>query len=287
MKYIKLFILGLLPWILGACNKEEEVALNTGDATVEFESASVTVKESVTSVNLPIVVKGEHTGKIVVYATMTEKSEGIEIDKNVIITTETLNFLEGTETLELEVGLAGISNEEIIDGRSITFEIKEVKGAKVGVNNTCTINLIENNPIEGIYVVGGVDYYSVGKLECELSMVEGSNDEVYLDFGTGDMVLVKFTDIEGVFDKCNFTIEANQKMGPSNYGDIYFRYGKVENVGEDEPIADEAKAFSGTFENKTFTFDIDPNCGFGFNCSAGWFNFYMRYQDTPLTIYKK
>lgn len=276
MKYIKLFILGLLPWILGACNKEEEVALNTGDATVEFESASVTVKESVTSVNLPIVVKGEHTGKIVVYATMTEKSEGIEIDKNVIITTETLNFLEGTETLNLEVGLVGISNDEVNEGRSVTFEIKEVNGAKVGTNNTCTVNFTENNPMEGTYVVGGVDALDAGTLTCELIMEEGRDDVAYLDFGTGTLLTVYLSDIEEPYKKCKFTIMDNSSIG-SGYSILH--------VNSD--FQTQNKNFTGTFENNTFIFNVSQDCGLGIVDSQYIYYLYLATADTPLTIYKK
>lgn len=278
MKYIKILALSLLPLSFSACS-EDEVVLNSGDATVEFENASVTIKESVTSVNLPIIVKGEHNGKIVVNATMTEKSDGIEIDKNVIITTETLNLLEGTESVNLEVVLSGVSNDEVVDGRSITFEIKEVSGAKIGTNNKCVINLTENNPMEGNYLIGGYDYFGAGALSCNLVMEEGRDDIAYLDFGAGSLLPITLTNIEEPYKKCRFTI-ANQSSIGSGLSIVQVKLtDKLYLVNGD---------FKGKFENNTFTFDIQENYGLAIvDADYNVYYMYLATSDTPLTIYKK
>lgn len=279
MKYIKILALSLLPLSFSACS-EDEVVLNSGDATVEFENASVTIKESVTSVNLPIIVKGEHNGKIVVNATMTEKSDGIEIDKNVIITTETLNLLEGTESVNLEVVLTGIADDEVNAGKNIIFEIKDVKGAKIGNNKTCKVDLIESNPMEGTYVVGGVDATGSGNPTCNLMMEEGVDDVAYLDFGFGGALKVKLNNIIEPYKKCSFTIDPAQSIGGGFTA--YFGYVEGEYINYYSN-----KGFSGKFENNTFTFDVEDMQGlFIYNPALGAY-FCMKYGNTPLTIYKK
>ena len=56
MNYLKRFAILLLPLIMIACNDDDN--LNTGTATVEFQSAEIEIKELTSSLNLPIVVKG-------------------------------------------------------------------------------------------------------------------------------------------------------------------------------------------------------------------------------------
>lgn len=284
MKYLKLFALGFLPLAFTACSDDEEV-FNSSEATVEFETASISVKENTSMLNIPILVKGEHNGKIVVNATMTDKTDGIEIDKNVIITTETLNIGKETKSVNLEVVFSGISNEEIIDGRTVTFEITNVKGANVGENKTCIVNISENNPLEGIYIVGGADAFGTGTISCNLSMVPGDKENAYLDFGMGNLITMKLTNLSDTYDKCDFSISPMQVVGVhATYGDVYFMYGMVENQGVSN---DSSKSLIGSYKDKTFTFDVPVYAGFGLLCSGGWFNFYCRTSDVPLTMYKK
>lgn len=279
MKYIKILALSLFTLAFSACS-EDEVVLNSGDATVEFENASVEIKESVPSVNLPIVVKGEHNGEIIVNATMTEKSEGIEIDKNVIITTETLNIGKDTESVNLEVSLSGIASDEVLEGRSITFEIKDVKGATIGTNSTCTVKLIENNPMEGTYVMGGVDAIGTGYITCNLTMEEGVDDVAYLDFGFGGKLKINLNNISEPYKKCNFTIAPAQSVG----GDYTAYFGFIQ---DNQLYFDPSTGFSGKFENNTFTFTIDDMCGIViYKPNVGGY-FYVKSGNTPLTIYKK
>ncbi|WP_229104189.1 hypothetical protein [Bacteroides salyersiae] len=63
MNYLKRFAILLLPLIMIACNDDDN--LNTGTATVEFQSAEIEIKELTSSLNLPIVVKGENNGLMV------------------------------------------------------------------------------------------------------------------------------------------------------------------------------------------------------------------------------
>lgn len=291
MKHLKNLILCLIPLSFLACNEDDEMVLNTGNATVSFSQSSIEIKESVTSINLPIVVSGEHNGNIRVSATMTNSSEGIEKDKNVIITTETLNIPAGTETVNLEVRLEGVTNEEIVSGRSITFEIQNAEGASVSEQNTCTINILENNPLEGTYVFGGHDPYGTGYLTCNLSMQNDDLSKAYLDFDTGGLLQVNLEEVESM-KRYNITIPAGQVVGvDSSYGDILFAYGEVDwNAGQIYP--DTSVSITGTYDNGVITFNVEPETGVGFCVSAGWFYFYCSTTNedgsvTPLTLKKR
>lgn len=61
MKYLKLLAMALLPLSMVACSDDDE-NINTGNATVEFESATMEVRESTSMLRIPINVSGEHTG---------------------------------------------------------------------------------------------------------------------------------------------------------------------------------------------------------------------------------
>ena len=74
MNYLKRFAILLLPLIMIACNDDDN--LNTGTATVEFQSAEIEIKELTSSLNLPIVVKGENNGLIKVRIEMKDNNSG-------------------------------------------------------------------------------------------------------------------------------------------------------------------------------------------------------------------
>ena len=57
MNYFKLLTIFLLSFTMIACSNDEN--FNTQEATVEFQSAEIEVKELTSILNLPIVVKGE------------------------------------------------------------------------------------------------------------------------------------------------------------------------------------------------------------------------------------
>lgn len=291
MKYLKFLVSCLIPLSFIACSEEDEMALNTGNATVSFSQSTIEIKESVTTINLPITVSGDHNGNIRVSATMTSSSEGIEKDKNVIITTETLNIPAGVESVNLEVRLEGVTNEEIVSGRNITFEIKGAEGASVSEQKTCVINILENNPLEGTYEFGGYDPYGTGYMTCNLSMNADDMSKAYLDFGMGGLLQINLEEIEAM-KRYNVTIPAGQVVGvDATYGNITFSYGEIDwNVGQIYP--DTSKSLTGTYDNGVITLNVEPETGVGFSVSAGWFYFYCSTANAdgsiiPLTLAKK
>ena len=183
MKYWKLLAICMLPLSFVACSDDDDAPVNSGNATVEFQSATMQVKENMTIVEVPITVTGEHNGDIYVTAKMVSSSENYEADKDVIVTTENFVLPAETESVNLEAHLVNLANDAIEAGRTITFEITEVKGATLGGNKTCTVELKENNPLEGTYTLTGYSPFdgAVGSMKFILSMEEGVTDKAYLE----------------------------------------------------------------------------------------------------------
>ena len=73
-----------------ACSSDED--FNTKEATVEFQSAEIEVKELTSILNLPIVVKGERNGLIKVHVILKENNSGFESEKAILITEDHLSI---------------------------------------------------------------------------------------------------------------------------------------------------------------------------------------------------
>lgn len=280
MKYLKLLALCLLPLTFAACGDDDET-MNSGNATVQFGKATITTRESTSMLQIPIVLTGDHNGTVRVTAKMSGNTSNFENDKDVIVTTETLVMPEGVESVNLEAHL-NVANEGIESGRSITFEIVSVEGAAVGSVKTCTVELKENNPLEGIYTLSGYAPFdgAVGSEKCELSMEEGVNDVAYLDLGFGGLLTINLEEvIPGT--KYNITIPGAQVIGvhPS-YGNVLFPYCKFTGTGV-TPYNDD---ITGVYESGTITLDTPENFGVGFYVSAGWFGAYVAYTDNNGTL---
>ena len=142
-KYIKLLAFLCLPLAFTACDDDEN--LNGGEATVQFKETSMTISERTTSLNLPIVVSGDHTGLIKVRVECVE-SNGLKDDENIIITSRDLRIPAGVEEVEVEIVTSMLTEEED-HGRYFTLEIISAEGAQVG-NGTCRIDIEELKKVE-------------------------------------------------------------------------------------------------------------------------------------------
>lgn len=224
MKYWKLLAICMLPLSFVACSDDDDAPVNSGNATVEFQSATMQVKENMTIVEVPITVTGEHNGDIYVTAKMVSSSENYEADKDVIVTTENFVLPAETESVNLEAHLVNLANDAIEAGRTITFEITEVKGATLGGNKTCTVELKENNPLEGTYTLSGLNNKgAIASVKCTLSMEEGVTDKAYIDLGWGGNPLQ--LNLEEIIPgkKYNVVIPGGQIIGAyGNYGPVGF-----------------------------------------------------------------
>lgn len=292
MKYWKLLAICMLPLSFVACSEDDNAPTNTGNATVEFKSATMQVKENTTIVELPIVVSGEHNGDIKVTAKMVSSSENYEQDKDVIVTTEKFVLPAETESVNLEAHLVGLANDAIEPGRSITFEITEVVGASMGSNKVCTVELKENNPLEGTYVFKGYDIFSgsFATYKCTLSMEEGVTDKAYIDFGYGELLQLNMEEVEPV-KKYNITIPAGQTIGTyGSYGAVSFVKILVNwNTGS---IGYGNVDINGTYDNGVISLDLPEDYGVGIRVSAGFLEAYITTVDDegvlhPITFTKQ
>ncbi|MBE6280465.1 MAG: hypothetical protein E7095_00150 [Bacteroides sp.] len=291
MKYWKLLAICMLPLSFVACSDDDDAPMNSGNATVEFQSANMQVKESTTMVEIPITVTGEHNGDILVTAKMISSSENYELDKDVIVTTENFVLPAETESVNLEVHLVDLANDAIEAGRTITFEITEVKGATLGGNKTCTVELKENNPLEGTYTLKGYSPFdgAVGSMKFVLSMEEGVTDKAYLECDYG-ILQMNLEEIEPG-KKYNVTIPGYQTIGNhSSYGPIYFVMTFVDwSAGS---VLTGKNDITGVFENGIIKLNLDEDYGIGVRVSAGFFEAFVSYVDddgtfVPVTLTKK
>ena len=143
-KYIKLLALLVLPLAFTACSDDDE-NLNGGEATVQFQETSMTVSERTSSLNIPIVVSGDHSGLIKVRVECVE-SNGVTDDENVIITSRDLRIPAGVEEVEVEIYTSMLTEEET-PGRYFTLEIVSAEGAQVS-NGTCRVDIEEVKKVE-------------------------------------------------------------------------------------------------------------------------------------------
>lgn len=293
MKYWKLLAICMLPLSFAACSSDDDAILNSGNAIVEFKSAEMEVKENTTIVEIPITVSGEHNGNIYVTAKMVSSSENYEVDKDVIITTEKFVLPAETESINLEAHLVGIANDAIEAGRTITFEISEVKGATLGANKTCTVELKENNPLEGNYKLNGYSPFDgkVVSVKCTLSMEEGVTDKAYIDLGWGGLLELSLDEIEPA-KKYNVTIAGAQVIGAyGSYGNVLFVKSFVDwNAGAVRAYTND---LTGLYDNGVITIDGGVDEGVGeYIPGAGWLGAYVAYEDengsvVPVTFEKQ
>lgn len=282
MKYLKLLAFFLLPLAMVACGDDDE-ALNSGNATVQFSEATITTRESTTMLQIPIVVSGERNGSVRIVAKMSGSNANFEADKDVIVTTEHFVIPADVESVNLEVHLS-VGNDAIESGRNITFEIVSAEGATIGSTKTCTVELKENNPLEGIYTLRGFSPFdgAVASEKCELSMEEGVNDVAYLDLGFGGLLTMNLEEvIPGT--KYNITIPGLQVIGNhATYGPIYFPLCGVDwNAGAVNSYRDE---ITGVYDSGVITLNTPEDFGVGFYCAAGWFGAYVAYTNDSGTL---
>ena len=266
-KYIKLFMALCLPALIISCKDDKEI-INTGAATIAFQESTVSIKESISLLQLPITVTGDHNGLIKINVTMKSNNANFTKDKDVIITSESLFIPVGSEQINMEVAL-DISNDEIIDGRYIIFEITNAEGASLGSNKTITIDIKENNILEGKYTLKGFNVFDNKETtyNCQITAVEGSPDKMLIDFGLGGTAEMYLT---GDPDSMEYdvSIAPMQNIGKTQGYDVLITWLNAENdkiyYSPKEPIV-------GEFKNKVITLES----GLGFMASQngsleGW-----------------
>ena len=288
MNYLKQFAILLLPLVMMACN--EDNGLNTGTATVEFQSPEIGIKELTSSLNLPIMVKGKHNGLIKVLIEMKENNSGFENDKDILITDNHLLIPTGTESVNIET-LLSIANDEINQNRFFSITIVDVEGATIGTNATCKINILENSPLEGKYRMEGKSQLQtpsgVTDYACTLTSVNDSFEQLYLDFGQGGAALVEAEPTDNK-DEYKLTIAASQIIGIYNGNNVELTHKVVSNgkwVNTSTPI-------TGIFKDKVVTFETGHALGLEVPAVEGWLGLVGSYTDEsgnsiPLKLIKQ
>lgn len=275
MNYLKLFAILFVTFAVIACDEDD--GLNTGAATIEFQSAEIEVKELTSFLNLPIVIKGEHNGLVKVDIEVSDNDSGFENDKDILITDKSLLIPIGTESVNVEA-LLSIANDEILQNRSFSIAIVGAEGAAIGTNSICKINIIENSPLEGKYVMEGKSQLQtpngVTNYACTFISVNDSFEQLYLDFGQGDMALV---DVETTAneDEYKLTIVPDQVIGVYNGNNVELTHKAISNgrwIKTSDPI-------TGIYKNKVVTFEMGHALGLEVPAIDGWLGLVGSYTD--------
>lgn len=275
MNYFKLFVIILFPFVLSACDDDNK--LNTGETTVEFESAEIEIKELTSFFKFPIVVKGEHNGLIKVNVAVKDNYTGFENDKDILITDYNLLIPAGIETVNVEALLA-IAHDEIIPNRSFSITIINVEGASIGTNSTCKVNIIENSPLEGKYIMEGRSQLQtptgVTSYACTLTSAGDSFDQMHLDFGQGGVAVVDVEDA-GTEGEYILTISASQHIGTLDGNNVELTHKVISNgswIKTSAPI-------KGVFKNKVVTFENGHALGLEVPAIGAWLGLVGSYTD--------
>ena len=271
-----------------ACH--ENNSLNQREATIEFQSTEIRIKELTTSLQIPIVVKGEHDGLIKVRIALTENHSGYENDKDILITDTQLLIPATTSQVNVET-LLSVANEEISLNRYFTLTITDAEGASIGTQRNCKIVLQENSPIEGKYMMEGKSQLQspngITSYACTLASIDDSFRQMSLDFGQGGAALaeVEPTGTEGEY---KLTIHASQFIG--NYGGN--RVELTHKMISGGRWIKTSESIIGTFKNRIITFETGHALGMEIPAIEGWLGLVGSYTDNngkniPLKLIKQ
>ena len=226
-----------LSLLLAGCNDSDSGEINSQDTSIGFKEPVLKLKETVDFVTIPIVVSNDvvRNGDIVVNVTMKGSNANFELDKDIIITTQTLRIPPQESEMDLEVGLH-VYNPEIVSGRNVEFEITGAQGASVGPQNTFKINIEEKNFVEGTYEIKGVDafYDSAMYGKARVIALDETLDNLRLDFGIGGQAVIKMTEIIAEREY-EFEILPFQFIGTYNSADVYVSWFRKKFDSNKEP----------------------------------------------------
>jgi|GEM_PF-2001565 hypothetical protein len=200
MKYIKIILLmiGAVALTTACGDDNENFGINTVDSTVQFSNTSVSLKESTNYVNLPIEINGSNrNGFIKINAALKSNPSELDLDREVVVTSYSFVVPADRQSVNLEVGLH-VYTLDIERGRNISFEITNVEGATLGANTSCTINIIEKNAAEGLFLIKGINPIDGERQDSGTwNFVAGdeSYDKMTMDIGLGEKVKVAFTEL--------------------------------------------------------------------------------------------
>lgn len=146
MKFNKIFALALGVLAFSSCC--DDCDYNTApDVTVELKETEMRFPEdraTITSLyNIPLVVKGEANGNLVVNVAFKAVGESqAEYDKHYVVTSTSIIIPEGETSVNVEFYPTG--DDFINENRTFEISIESVEGGEVGANKSCVVTLVDN-----------------------------------------------------------------------------------------------------------------------------------------------
>ena len=185
MKFSRIFLTLTVAAAFTACSNKTEWDIdgdmNTTDALVGFESATVVYNESDGLVKLPIKVTGERNGNVKINVKATD---GTAVqDVHYIVTSGDLN-IPAEEKVSIELRLLDDGQEENED-REFTLTITSAEGAKVSEIATCTVTLkdVDANPFFKLFGTYEAEAYDLDGNPIDLTDYWGFDEWVGWEFG--------------------------------------------------------------------------------------------------------
>ncbi len=151
MKLYKIFALSLAALAMTACSDNEDVAgvNNAADVTVEMQQQTLSVGEDMQQgvyVKVPVVVTGNPNGNVNISVTVqgTGNAPATE-DKDYIISSKRISINPEDKIAYIEFYPTGDEIEN--ENRQFIITIDSAEGAKIGVQSTCIVTLIDNESL--------------------------------------------------------------------------------------------------------------------------------------------
>lgn len=146
MKHIKILLLLAVALPFFASCSEDETNVNTGECTVGFENATVSLDEAGGLVQIPITVNGRRNGPVrLVLETAPVGDDGAVEGTHYVITDKTLNLNTDTlSTSTINVEVKPLDDTEMNANRPFTITIVSAEGAEVTANQT-TVTIYNND----------------------------------------------------------------------------------------------------------------------------------------------
>lgn len=245
MKQLKYFAMAALMAAFSACSEDNE-ALNSGAATVEFESSSLSFNENFGVVEVPLAITGELNGPIKVTFSV-EGLQGAVENEHYVVTTNTITIpasLDGTFACELHLLDDGITEN---DDRAVRVNLENVEGATVGANSSCMVTIADVDKLPyykllGNYTFTALDLTAGGaEVSYNVTLSDGDTQEEKLANAEIRYVVKGFT---GEFSSLGYsseevwTIEYNKSAQSLSLvpGDMYNDVAPI-NFGFDGDVA--------------------------------------------------
>lgn len=129
---------------LVSCSDSEK--FNTGNATVAFKNADLSIKESKGIFYIPIVASGEQNGPIEVSIEVSANDANCKEDENFMITSK--HIIIPADKKEVNVEIKTIDDRIINNDRHFTLCIANANGASINSSNSkINIALVDNDDI--------------------------------------------------------------------------------------------------------------------------------------------